>query len=39
MMKDYYTMNLVMDENKEPIPKNKLKKPPGEVEKEIGGDK
>jgi len=38
MMKDYYTMNLVMDENKEPIPKNKLKRPPGEVEKEIGGE-
>ena len=35
MMKDYYTMSLVMDENNEPIPKQMLKRPPQELEKEI----
>ena len=35
MMKDYYTMNLVMDEHNEPIPKNRLQRPPSELEKEV----
>lgn len=39
MMKDYYTMSLVMDENNEPIPKKMLKKPPSELEKEIDEEK
>lgn len=39
MMKDYYTMSLVMDENNEPIPKKMLKKPPTKLEKEIDEEK
>lgn len=35
MMKDYYTMSLVMDENKELVPKNSLKKPPSDIEKDV----
>jgi len=38
MMKDYYTMNLVMDENRDPIPKKNLKRPPNDLEKEVGDD-
>jgi len=35
MMKDYYTMSLVMDENKDLVPKSMLKKPPTDIEKEV----
>jgi hypothetical protein len=35
MMKDYYTMSLVMDENKDLVPKSMLKKPPTGIEKEV----
>jgi hypothetical protein len=35
MMKDYYTMNLVMDEYNEPIPKKNMKRPKSDIEKEI----
>lgn len=38
MMKDYYTMNLVMDENRDPIPKKNLKRPPSDLEKEVDKD-
>jgi hypothetical protein len=37
MMKDYYTMNLTMDENREPIPKKNLQRPPSDLEREASG--
>jgi len=39
MMKDYYSLNLVLDEDKEPVPKKTLRRPPSELEKEVDDDK
>lgn len=35
MIKDYYTLNLVMDEQNDFVPKHKLKKPKSDIEKDI----